>query len=175
MKRCGIIAAARKYLGVPYHHQGRVRPDPSTGNKGGLDCLGLVLVVGWDTGHKFPDFTDYELQVEDGRLERGLNQHLARVHKPNLGCVMLMRLMKSAQHVAIRTDRGIIHSVMRGDRTGEVVETTFDDRWKSRVVAYYDFPAVREYEMLGDFDPEAAKAAVTQGGCGCADGHKFLR
>lgn len=46
-----IVTAARRYLGVPWRHQGR--------DARGLDCAGLVVVVGRELGLSDYDTTGY--------------------------------------------------------------------------------------------------------------------
>ena len=48
-----IVAAARSWLGVPWRHQGRARQ--------GIDCAGLVVLVGRGLG-----LTDYDTAAYEG-------------------------------------------------------------------------------------------------------------
>jgi hypothetical protein len=58
-----IIAAARSWLGVPWGHQGRTRQ--------GVDCAGLVVLVGRGLG-----LADYDTTAYGRRLEgQGFVQH----------------------------------------------------------------------------------------------------
>jgi len=58
IKRADLVAAARKFRGVPFAHQGRSR--------GGLDCLGLLLTAGRACN---PEIDAYwrELAIAEGR------------------------------------------------------------------------------------------------------------
>ncbi len=38
-----IAAASRSWIGTAFHHQGRTKK--TTGHKGGVDCLGLLVGV----------------------------------------------------------------------------------------------------------------------------------
>lgn len=55
-----VVAAARGYLGVPWRHQGRSRA--------GLDCAGLVVLVGRDLGLTTYDAGGYRREPDGQRL-----------------------------------------------------------------------------------------------------------
>lgn len=127
-----VIRAARGWLGVPYHHQGRVRA--------GLDCVGLVVVVGRELGIFDPafDYTNYG-RSPDGSLDTILDRHLIRLPEPVPGCVVSIRWWKAAHHLAIYTGRNLIHS---HQANGGVTEHRADGRWLKRVVSAYAYPGV---------------------------------
>lgn len=54
--RLQIMAAAREYLGVPFLKGGR--------SKQGIDCVGLLVLVGRDIGLDIQDTTDYTFNPE---------------------------------------------------------------------------------------------------------------
>lgn len=89
-----IAAAAREWLDVPYHHQGRVRA--------GLDCVGLLVVVGKACGY-FPDNYDFIHYGRNptGLLDAMLDEHLERIPTPVPGCVVTIRWWRESHHVAI--------------------------------------------------------------------------
>jgi cell wall-associated NlpC family hydrolase len=127
-----IIEAARTWKGVRWRHQGR--------NRLGVDCIGLLRVVADQLG-LIPgvDFDGYG-RMPDGRLRPELDKLLVRRVGPyQLGDVLLMRFEKEPQHVAIVTDKGIIHSAAQARK---VVEHGMDAIWNSRVVAAYQWPEV---------------------------------
>lgn len=131
ISRADIVATARSYMGVRWHHQGR--------NRAGLDCVGLVLATAWDLGLTTVDFDGYG-RVPDGRMLRAeLDKHMDRTDSPHIGDVLLMRIEQQPQHLAIATDIGIIHAhaMMR-----RVVEHRLDDWWSSRVVGAYAWRGV---------------------------------
>lgn len=128
-----VIVAARSYLGVRWKHQGRSRL--------GIDCLGLLIAVASDLGLSAHDSTDYP-RIPDGfRLMRELNTHLRPVSECDVGDVLLMRFNTNPQHVAIKTDVGIIHSYANARK---VVEHGLDATWSSRIVCAYQFPGITE-------------------------------
>lgn len=129
-----FVAEARKWIGTPYLHQGR--------NRHGVDCIGLLLAVGWSLG-----LTDYDvkgygrtpdagfLQAECERLMNRIDLDAARP-----GDVYLMRFTTDPQHLGIATERGIIHAWAGGAK--RVAETSMPRSWRSRIVAAYAVPGV---------------------------------
>jgi len=129
--RQDIINAARNYLGVRYKHQGRTRF--------GLDCLGLVVRVAHDLGLTNEDSTDYGTVPDGRRLMREMDARLDIITNAQPGDVLLIRFDKNPQHLAIMTDKGIIHSYaqVRG-----VVEHRLDEEWANRIVRSYSFRGI---------------------------------
>lgn len=128
-----IVSAARSYLGVRYHHQGR--------NRAGLDCVGLLVCVARDLGFRTDgDRTGYSRQPYSA-IRAALDESATPIpvdsYQP--GDFLLMRFDSLPQHVAIVTDKGIIHSYLTARR---VVEQSLSDDWKARIVAAYAFPGV---------------------------------
>lgn len=128
-----IVTAARAALGTRFRHQGRV---PGRG----LDCVGLVAVVGRELG-----LTDYDV-IDYARLpdERAMRAHidaagLAPVDRAQPGDVALMRFTRAAQHVGILTETTLIHAWMQA---GRVVEHRLDASWRNRIVTTFSFPGI---------------------------------
>jgi cell wall-associated NlpC family hydrolase len=133
VRRDAILAAARSYLGVRYHHQGR--------NRAGMDCAGLIVCVARDLGINAGDLTAYARRP-DGRTLRNVIEAQAPgtdCYKP--GDILLMRFEADPQHLAIVTDHGMIHSYARARM---VVEHRMDAVWTARIVAAYQFPGVEQ-------------------------------
>lgn len=131
--RAAITAAARQYLGVRYHHQGRARA--------GMDCAGLIVCVARDLGIPAQDMVGYgRLPVGDA-LRQTLDEQAVRVPHYREGDILLIRFHTEPQHLAIVTDKGMIHSYAAARK---VVEHRIDSHWASRVVAAYSFPGVAE-------------------------------
>jgi cell wall-associated NlpC family hydrolase len=128
---CGadIAVTALRYKGVPYMHKGRSR--------NGLDCIGLVIVVLRDLGLlRVDEEPDYGCPPDADMLRKTLLTYLEPGDPDEPGAVLLFRFVKEPQHVAIRTEYGIVHCYARVNR---VVETTFDPSWRKRLVAAYRF------------------------------------
>lgn len=128
-----VIDAARAYLGVRFHHQGRCRA--------GLDCAGLLVCVARDLGISTAcDWSNYPRIPDGAAMQRTLdNCGARRVEAFRPGDFVLMRFNGQPQHIAIVTDRGIIHSYLAARR---VVEHGLDGIWRARIVAAYSFEGV---------------------------------
>lgn len=128
-----IVASARSMLGTPFRHQGRV---PGVG----LDCVGLVIAVARELDLSGYDVTGYSRLPQPALLRHhlacaGLVEHPPSAARP--GDVMLMRLRRLAQHLAIRTDIGMIHSHIG---SGGVVEHRLAPNWQERLLSVFRFP-----------------------------------
>ncbi len=111
-----IEAAARKWIGTPFAHQGRTRG-------AGVDCAGVIIGVANELGlaNSFEDTANYAADP-DGRMEKLLAKHLDRVswNERQQGDVVHVAWSKLPQHVGILTDKNtLIHAF--GD--AGVVET----------------------------------------------------
>lgn len=137
--REAVVAEARKLLGTPWQHLGRV---PGVA----IDCIGLVHTAGYAAG-LVGDLAlprDYEKRPSNQRLQKSCDQYLVRVRGPALGRVALMRFGVEPHHMGIIGDYplggfSLIHSYAMAR---EAIEHRLDDVWLSRCVAFYDFPGV---------------------------------
>ena len=142
--RTAIVAEARTWLGTPFRHQGCCKGV-------GCDCIGLVKGVGlalnlvnYDpTSPKAQKFSAYPLMPDPQRMREGLAAYLVplAVEAAQAGDILFLAWTKEPQHVALLTDKGIIHSY---SGVGKVVEHALDDRWQRRVTAAYRYPALQE-------------------------------
>lgn len=132
-----LIEALRKYVGTPYKHQGR-------SIETGVDCLGLVASCANDLGIEILDEVDYSTKVDSERLLNGIKAHCTQNFPKtyDVGDLAFMQFSKKAgpTHLAIITDKGIIHSY---NRVGEVVEHRLNPVWKSRIVATFKIEGVK--------------------------------
>lgn len=126
--RADVIAEARAWAGTRWHHQGRSRA--------GVDCVGLVIKVAHALGLSAFDIADYARQPDPAMMRALLAEHMEPIAKPEPGDVLLMRFEKEPQHVAIMTDRGIIHAYAQARK---VVEHRLDSLWRGRIVGAYRF------------------------------------
>lgn len=128
--------AARRYLGVPWKHQGRDRVR-------GLDCIGLCVVCAQDLGWTVRDQSGYPRDPHGNVLEGALREHFARVPDMRPGDVVSIRFAGPVRHVAIVGEYmygglSLIHS---NSRVGKVVEHRLDDHWRNQIVNVYRRPA----------------------------------
>jgi len=133
MKPQDVIDEARSWVGTPFRHQGRV--------KGlGVDCIGVIAMVGKALGLTDYDKTDYGRQPYKGLLKKGIEPHLEQVQEIHPGYILLMKFADEPQHVAIYTENNtIIHSYQK---VNKCTEHRFANSWKNMVVGIYRFKGV---------------------------------
>ena len=134
MTREQIIEQARALLGTPWAHQGRT---PGVG----IDCAGVVVHILALNGIRY-DVSGYAYEP-NGELTLHADSCLTRISKAAFqpADVLVFRIKKLPQHVALATDKGILHSFNRGPGTlSKVVETGLTDQWRAHIVAAYKFP-----------------------------------
>lgn len=141
IKREEIIATARKYLGVPFHHQGRTAS--------GLDCIGLIVLVAQDLGIPTDlDQRDYPRRP-DGRLLRLLRSACPEVESPAPGAILLFRIRnpdpQEPDHAAILTEGNTLIQSWGPAGAGKVVEVPFSPKMAGRLVCCFDFPGAEEW------------------------------
>jgi cell wall-associated NlpC family hydrolase len=131
--RAAIIATARSHLNVRWRHQGRSREH-------GIDCVGLLICVGRDTGYCAPDFdiTGYARHPELGWLERELGTYLQPGAAGDPGDVMLFAYSGEPSHVGIVSDAGLIHCYGPW-QPRRCVEHGMDEHWRARRRGCYAF------------------------------------
>ncbi|MBX3380099.1 MAG: C40 family peptidase [Phycisphaeraceae bacterium] len=123
-----IILAARACVGAKFRHQGR---DPRTG----IDCVGLIAHVARSLGLPIVDRVDYGKQPDGRLIEHLESAGLVRIDRdPAPGDVMVFAYNAPdvPEHVAIRTDYGMVHSFAVPRK---VVETVYADPWPARLLA----------------------------------------
>lgn len=121
-----LVASARGLIGVPWRHMGRT--------KQGVDCIGMILLAGWNIG---VDFTSW---ARDRRYSREAAPDLLRevslVCKPVPlelrvpGSMVCFRFPgeRWPRHVALLTEsETIVHSEMR--KRAQVLEHGYRAQW----------------------------------------------
>lgn len=131
-----LVKALRKYIDTPYKHQGR-------SIETGVDCLGLIAACANDLGIEILDEVDYSTKVDPDRLLNGIKEHCVQNFPKTfeIGDLALMQFSKLAgpTHLAIITDKGLIHSY---NRVGKVVEHRMNSVWKARIVSTFKINGV---------------------------------
>lgn len=155
--RADVIAAARKYMGMPYRHQGRSRPGSMNP---GLDCIGIALCLADDLGlvdaegNRFGRYmyANYARAPLGEEVQDACKRHLIvkRADPPfDLaevlpGDVITVRAPTVITHLAVVSDLGyalgMIHSYNSVRRI--VVENLIDAKWARRIAGIFSFPGV---------------------------------
>jgi hypothetical protein len=125
-----VVAAARGWLGTPWHHQGRLRGV-------GVDCGGLIVCVAQGLGLPVQDHPPgYSAQPDGVTLRAVIEAQCARLVELEAGAVVLMRWHAQPQHVGFASvlpdGFALIHAWASGPR--RVVEHLIDEEWGARIV-----------------------------------------
>jgi len=126
-----VVSKAREYLGTKFRHQGRLKGI-------GVDCVGLIVGVAHELGLSNFDAKNYGRDPDPKMMREVLNREMIpiKVNDAQPGDVLWMVFYKEPQHLAIKTDVGIIHSY---SGVGKVVEHVLDHTWRSRIREAYRF------------------------------------
>ena len=128
-----VIAEARRWVGIPFRHQGR--------DGHGIDCVGLPIVVCQALGligEKF-EITNYG-RVPTGELLPRLQSHCAPLNRELPGSLVVIAWTKTAAHVAVCTGETLIHAY---ESVGRVVEHGYRGRWVRMTHSVWALPGVR--------------------------------
>lgn len=136
-----IVSQARLWVGTRFRHQGRRRA--VEGDRGGVDCIGLVIGVGRELGLEVFDMRNYgrDPDLEGQLLKEHCDQNLLRFPYLVPGTLVLMHFGGFPRHMGIIGDYkggglSLIHSFVE---SGRCVEHRLDDRWKSQIIERYRF------------------------------------
>lgn len=139
IERAAIVAAARAWIGTPYHHQASLRGV-------GCDCLGLVRgvwreIYGEEPETPPPYGPNWGETGSVEHLHDAANRHLVSVElsQANAGDVLLFRMRDGAmaKHLAVLSSPATLVHALSGDR---VREETLSAYWRRHVVGAFSFP-----------------------------------
>lgn len=137
--RAAFVGEARKWLGVPWVHQGRSRD--------GVDCVGLLLCVGRDLALTEFDFRNYRYANDPAMLFDLADQHMTRIDlaQAQPGDVVTISYPGVPHHMGILGNYpngglSLIHALNLWGRT--VVEHGLDFNWRRRIRQAYTVPGV---------------------------------
>lgn len=97
-----ITAAARGWLGTPFHHEARVKG-------AGVDCLQLLIAVYGEVG-LLPSITaehypwDWHFHRSEERYLQGVAKYATQVPAPDAGDIALFKFGRCVSHAAIVLD-----------------------------------------------------------------------
>lgn len=132
--RTDIVFEARKWVGVPYRHQGRSRT--------GVDCIGLAVVVVRELGLMDYDIDGYS-RVPSGRMmTRLMAERLQTIDLADAqpGDLLHMAFTGQPQHVAIVSSDNPARIIHADAVAGRVVEHALDANWRGLVRGAYRIP-----------------------------------
>lgn len=141
-----IVSEARTWIGTRFCHQGRRKK--SQADRGGVDCLGLLIGVAGALGLKdkhgyyltSSDRLDYSKLPDGSQLRETLAGllHEIAVDVVKAGDIALFRLDGNPQHLGIISDYkyglGVIHAYAP---SRQVVEHRLDKSWQEKIVAAF--------------------------------------
>lgn len=145
-----VIAEARSWIGTPFRHQGRRKK--TSHDKGGVDCLGLLIGVAQVCGLRAKDGSllhhhdalSYGHMPDGIALREGLKAALIQREcgAPEAGDVGLFEIDGVVRHVAFFGDYAcdklsLIHAYAPSRK---VVEHRFDDVWQGRLAGVFSIP-----------------------------------
>lgn len=136
IKRQDIVDAARRYVGVPFKKGGR--------DARGMDCIGLLLLVGWELGIPLADTRKYTMNPEVELMKEFVyGQSVRRPISPVVnGSIAIFKQSVFPMHTGIMTrDRGQMMVINANLKLRAVVEQPFAD-WKSELIEFRDYEGV---------------------------------
>lgn len=136
-----VVAAARRWMGTPYHHQASVRGV-------GADCLGLVRgvwreVYGCEAETPPPYSRDWAEGAGDETMLLAASRHLVAIdaQSAKAGDVLIFRLRVGvvAKHAAIlSTATTMIHAI----EGASACEVPLSNWWRRHIAGAFAFPGI---------------------------------
>ena len=131
-----IVRAARKYVGTPFMHQGRMVGI-------GIDCVGLVTCVQYDLGLDDLRLGAYNRQPDEDKFRAALLQYLDQVQFAalQLGDILTFRFV-AEQHLAFVSSLSPLSIIHAYEKVGRCIEQPVDSVWMRRLRGCYRFRGV---------------------------------
>ena len=129
-----IIAAARRWIGVKWKHQGRTRS--------GIDCLGLVVLVAKECGIADVDQKTYSPRPDGKSLVRRFSEEMDKIMLTEMqpGDVILFADSIYPCHVAIVSEKhGQLHIIHAHATRRQVLEERYAWEWPEKARQAYRF------------------------------------
>lgn len=143
-----IQTAARSWVGTRFKHQGRLKAKGR--DRGGVDCIGLLVGIAKELEIRNPNGTLLHLQDDTGysrepnkyKLQDYFDRFLIKSETIEAGSILLVKYNRFPQHCGVvgsyvNNDLSIIHAY---ETAGKVVEHRLTDKWLKMVVGVYRFP-----------------------------------
>ena len=138
MTRDEIVLEAQSWIGIPWRHQGRLRS--------GIDCAGLIVVIGRDLGLTTYDPTGYPRRP-DGTFVKEFRFALKekRPLDAQVGDVMIFSQLNYPCHCGILSEYMEQPSVIHSHATrGKVIEETLEQAMNmiGKPIFCFEYPGV---------------------------------
>lgn len=127
-----VVAEARRWVGVPFRHQGR--------DRNGVDCVGLPIII-CKKFNLLPagfEAVGYS-RLPTGEIVSRIQDHCSLLDRPIAGCLIVIAWGKLAAHVGVFTGETMIHSYQS---VGSVVEHGYRGRWVRLTHSLWALPGV---------------------------------
>lgn len=134
ISRDEIIAEARTWIGTPFKHQGRLKGV-------GVDCVGVIVGVAKSLNILDYNPTNYSRLPNMQVMGDALNKLLIEIDikDAKIGDIYWMKFRESAQHLAFKTDIGILHATSQAKKC---IETSLNDSLEKTIYKVYRFKGI---------------------------------
>jgi cell wall-associated NlpC family hydrolase len=135
-----VVQQARTWLGTKFQHQGRIKASQT--QRGGVDCIGLILDVAKELNIELPEQNNYGRLPDHHHLISQADKYLCEknIKFPETGDILMLKIDKHPQHFALVGSNSmgltIIHSYAP---LRKVVEHNLSQYWLQRIVKIYNF------------------------------------
>ncbi len=136
ISRTAIISEAQSWKGIKWRHQGRTRE--------GVDCVGLIVVVGHALGLSKYDYGEYGRDPDGSFIEHfdAVAESVSRGDKQP-GDIAIFTDAKFPGHVGwFSMNRGNLTVIHSHASRRKVVEEVFDFELKDKLIDVYRFAGV---------------------------------
>lgn len=135
MDKQALIESARELIGVPFVHEGR--------SLSGLDCYGLLIVLGTRHGIPVPIERGYGLRPSARHMRLRLEQYARRVPLAEIALadILHIKFANEPQHLALVSLVSPLMIIHADAVVGRVVEHRIDAEWRSKIRGVYRVPA----------------------------------
>lgn len=136
-----VVCEARRFVGTPFEHQGRLLGV-------GVDCIGIAVSVGkilgltggYDANGYGRNPSGNKMLSECAKLvDAKVVDSVPLGEALQLGDLLLMRIFRDPQHVAIVTALNPVYIVHAHQGVGKCVEHRLDDQWRKRIIGVYRY------------------------------------
>lgn len=131
-----IVEEARRWLGTPYQHKGRIIGRCA-------DCAAPIICVAHALGIEYDEQLDYGRVPNPRRMFDELAKRLTRITRAEVlpGDILFLSWKLRPHHLAIVTPIGMLHAFNMATPP-RVVEHAISPDWSARIRGAFRFPGV---------------------------------